>query len=64
MPWWWPFKKERDAAQAEHNFRESLREALLRQDDLQAATARLKASRKKKREEPSVEAPKPRARNA
>jgi hypothetical protein len=44
MSWWWPFKKQ-EAAQAELEFRESLSEALLRQDDLLAATERLKESR-------------------
>lgn len=44
MSWWWPFKK-REAAQAELEFRESLSEALLRQDDLMAATERLRERR-------------------
>lgn len=68
MSWWWPFKK-REAAQAEHDFREMLDQALLRQDDLLAATERLKESRKGKRGpeessgEPSPPHPKPRRRN-
>lgn len=48
MAWWWPFKK-REAAQAEHDFREMLDQAMLRQDDLQAATELLKESRRPKK---------------
>lgn len=61
MSWWWPFKK-REAAQAEHDFREMLDQALLRQDDLEAATQRLKESRKppkggEEKKPPVVDAP-------
>lgn len=65
MPWWWPFKKKRaEAARAELDFRESLSQALLRQGDLEAATAKLKASRKQKRDDAIIEPIKPRVRNA
>ena len=71
MAWWWPFKG-REAQQAESDFREMLDQAMLRQDDLQAATERLKESRRPKKrgtEEPpsddSAQPPRlnPRARN-
>jgi hypothetical protein len=70
MSWWWPFKR-REAAQAEQDFREMLDQALLRQDDLQAATERLQESRrpaKRALEEPSSDddappRPNPRPRN-
>jgi hypothetical protein len=70
MPWWWPFKR-REAQQAEHDFREMLDQAMLRQDDLQAATEKLKAIRRPKKrgmeEPPSDETapprPNPKARN-
>lgn len=69
MSWWWPFKK-REAVQAERDFRESLSQALLRQDDLLEATEKLRESRN--REQPrraaedaaSVDGKSPRARNA
>ena len=68
MSWWWPFKR-REAAQAELEFRESLSEALLRQDDLLAATERLRESRTSDQpqapeEGASVKATMTRARNA
>jgi hypothetical protein len=46
--WWWPFKK-REAAQAESDFKDSLSQALLRQDDLIEATERLRQGRKERR---------------
>lgn len=46
MSWWWPFKRKHEAEQAEHDFRVMLSEAMLRQDDLKAATENLKQSRK------------------
>lgn len=67
MPWWWPFKK-REAARADLEFRESLDQALLRQDDLLAATEKLRMSRKRDRrspeESPPQEKPTPRGRDA
>lgn len=49
MPWWWPFKKREEAARAEQDFREMLDQAMLRQDDLLAATEKLKESRRPKK---------------
>lgn len=68
MSWWWPFKK-REAARAEREFRESLSQALLRQDDLLEATEKLKQSRNREQarraaeEAAPVDPQKPRVRN-
>lgn len=71
MPWWWPFGKRAEAQHAAQGFRDMLDEAMLRQDDLLAATERLKESRKPQKrgqDEPSGEPaelprPNPKARN-
>lgn len=57
--WWWPFGKHEDQEEAENEFNSQLKEALLIQDDLKAATEALKKDRIERLKKTSGGIPRP-----